>query len=110
MTEYLFKSMADYDWSWPTRIDRDAIEAALRCYHVGADVAISYRQKAFDPTHIKYWLFPEITGLTKAGRITGHFSTVPVSIHQTSITLRNVVTGQVSLQDARYRDTASAGL
>jgi DNA replication protein DnaC len=25
-----FKPMADYDWSWPTRIDRDAVEAALR--------------------------------------------------------------------------------
>lgn len=25
-----FKSMADYDWAWPKRIDRDAIEAALR--------------------------------------------------------------------------------
>ena len=22
--------MADYEWNWPTRIDRDAIEAALR--------------------------------------------------------------------------------
>jgi DNA replication protein DnaC len=25
-----FKPMADYDWSWPKRIDRDAIDAALR--------------------------------------------------------------------------------
>jgi DNA replication protein DnaC len=25
-----FKPMADFDWSWPKRIDRDAIEAALR--------------------------------------------------------------------------------
>lgn len=25
-----FKPMSDYEWSWPTRIDRDAIEAALR--------------------------------------------------------------------------------
>jgi DNA replication protein DnaC len=25
-----FKPMADYEWDWPTRIDRDAIEAALR--------------------------------------------------------------------------------
>jgi len=25
-----FKPMADFDWSWPTRIDRDAVEAALR--------------------------------------------------------------------------------
>ena len=22
--------MADYDWAWPKRIDRDAVEAALR--------------------------------------------------------------------------------
>jgi DNA replication protein DnaC len=25
-----FKPMADYDWSWPKKIDRDAIESALR--------------------------------------------------------------------------------
>jgi DNA replication protein DnaC len=25
-----FKTMADYDWAWPKRIDRDAVEAALR--------------------------------------------------------------------------------
>ena len=25
-----FKPIADYDWSWPKRIDRDGIEAALR--------------------------------------------------------------------------------
>lgn len=25
-----FKPMADFDWSWPERIDRDAVEAALR--------------------------------------------------------------------------------
>lgn len=25
-----FKPMADYEWNWPTRIDRDAIESALR--------------------------------------------------------------------------------
>jgi DNA replication protein DnaC len=25
-----FKTMADYEWDWPKRIDRDAIEAALR--------------------------------------------------------------------------------
>jgi len=25
-----FKPMADFDWSWPKRIDRDAVEAALR--------------------------------------------------------------------------------
>jgi DNA replication protein DnaC len=25
-----FKAMADFDWAWPKRIDRDAVEAALR--------------------------------------------------------------------------------
>lgn len=25
-----FKTMADYDWAWPKRIDKDAVEAALR--------------------------------------------------------------------------------
>jgi DNA replication protein DnaC len=25
-----FKSMADFDWNWPTRIDRDSVENALR--------------------------------------------------------------------------------
>jgi len=25
-----FKPMADYDWAWPSRIDREAVEAALR--------------------------------------------------------------------------------
>jgi DNA replication protein DnaC len=25
-----FKPMAEYDWSWPTRIDRDSVESALR--------------------------------------------------------------------------------
>jgi len=25
-----FKPMADFDWAWPTKIDRDAVEAALR--------------------------------------------------------------------------------
>jgi DNA replication protein DnaC len=25
-----FKSMSDFDWNWPSRIDRDAVESALR--------------------------------------------------------------------------------
>src|SRR5207249_5131833 len=25
-----FKPMADFDWAWPTRLDRDAVEAAPR--------------------------------------------------------------------------------
>lgn len=30
-----FKSMADFDWGWPTKIDRDRIEAVLRLDFIG---------------------------------------------------------------------------
>jgi len=52
-----------------------AVEAALRCYRVGARVALSYRRPALDAQDIKYWLYPEIRSLLKTGRIAGHFST-----------------------------------
>ncbi|HWJ94864.1 MAG TPA: NAD(P)-binding domain-containing protein, partial [Telluria sp.] len=66
-----------------------ASESALRCYHVGAQVSISYRRAALDTAHIKYWLLPEINGLTHAGRITPYWSTVPVAIHGPRVILRN---------------------
>lgn len=71
-----------------------AIEAALRCYHVGANVSLSYRRSALDTAHIKYWLYPEIHGLTQSGRITGYFDTVPVAIDGPRVTLRNTLTWQ----------------
>src|SRR4051812_34177769 len=37
-----------------------AVEAALRCYHAGADVSISYRRDQLPQSSIKYWLLPEI--------------------------------------------------
>ena len=30
-----FKPMADFDWAWPTKIDRDAVEATLRLEFLG---------------------------------------------------------------------------
>lgn len=30
-----FKSMADFDWGWPTKIDRDRVEAVLRLDFIG---------------------------------------------------------------------------
>lgn len=67
-----------------------AVEAALRIHHAGAKVAISYRRAGFDESSIKYWLLPEIKGLTKHGRIEGHFETVPVRITPTSVVLAHV--------------------
>ncbi len=51
-----------------------AVEAALRSYHAGAHVAISYRGGGFDAGSIKYWLLPEINGLIGAGKIRGYFN------------------------------------
>lgn len=57
-----------------------AVEAALRCYHAGAKVAISYRRQSFDPDTIKYWLLPEIQSLIKHQQIQFYPCTVPKQI------------------------------
>ena len=70
-----------------------AVEAALRCHHAGAHVALSYRHPQLPQKSIKYWLLPEIEGLIKANRIEGHFDTKPVQITPTHVTLENIRTG-----------------
>jgi len=67
-----------------------AVEAALRCYQAGARVALSYRRPELPAKSIKYWLMPEIAGLLQAGRIGGHFGTVPTRITPTHVTLAPV--------------------
>ncbi len=57
-----------------------AVEAALRSYQAGANVSLSYRGAALPEKTIKYWLYPEITGLLGAGKITGLFGTTPLEI------------------------------
>ncbi|HEX4125338.1 MAG TPA: NAD(P)-binding domain-containing protein [Tepidisphaeraceae bacterium] len=57
-----------------------AVEAALRCYNVGAELAFSYRRSQLDPQSIKYWLLPEINGHIASGKIAGHFCTTVRSI------------------------------
>jgi thioredoxin reductase (NADPH) len=64
-----------------------AVEAALRCHHAGAKVAMSYRRKELDARSIKYWLTPEIASLIKEGRIATHFGTTPVRIGKASVEL-----------------------
>jgi len=55
-----------------------AVEAALRCYHAGANVSISYRREQLNQSSIKYWLLPEINGLVAANKIRGLFNTQPI--------------------------------
>lgn len=67
-----------------------AVEAAIRCYNAGAQVAVSYRQEAFDPAHVKYWLLPEINGRIERGEMESHFNTQPVRISETQVTLERI--------------------
>jgi len=70
-----------------------AVEAALRLYHAGAEVSISYRGAAF-PDRVKYWLRPEIEYLVETGRIKAHFETVPIVILPEHVELRPVGGGR----------------
>ncbi|HKO56754.1 MAG TPA: NAD(P)-binding domain-containing protein [Thermoanaerobaculia bacterium] len=47
-----------------------AVEAAIRCVRVGAEVALSYRGDDFDEAHIKFWLLPDVRGMARDGRLT----------------------------------------
>ncbi|MEA2490352.1 MAG: thioredoxin reductase, partial [Acidobacteriota bacterium] len=47
-----------------------AVEAAIRCVRIGAEVTLSYRAADFDADHIKFWLYPELRGMIRDGRIT----------------------------------------
>lgn len=65
-----------------------AVEAALRCWHAGADVTLSYRRDAFPPKSVKYWLLPELLGRIERGEIDCHYETEPQAITPTRVTLR----------------------
>ncbi|NTW01540.1 MAG: NAD(P)-binding domain-containing protein [Oscillochloris sp.] len=57
-----------------------AVEAALRCWRAGAQVAISYRRAQFDSTRVKHWLMPDMEAQIEAGTIRFLPTTVPLEI------------------------------
>jgi thioredoxin reductase (NADPH) len=67
-----------------------AAEAALRCHHAGAKVAISYRREQLPEKHIKYWIWPELRGYINSGAIAAHLHTQPVAITPSHVTLRHL--------------------
>ena len=78
-----------------------AVEAALRCYHIGADVTIAYRGTAF-PRSVKYWLRPEIEMLIETGRVDGRLGTVPTAIRPGVVTLESTDGGAPHEVDADF--------
>jgi thioredoxin reductase (NADPH) len=67
-----------------------AVEAALRLHHAGAEVTLSYRGAELPKDHIKYWLYPEIQGLIRSGRIRAFFKTRPLQITPTTVELQEL--------------------
>ena len=66
-----------------------AVEAAIRCYRVGAKVSLSYRRAELDSS-IKYWLKPEIEWLIRHGEIDFFPQTIPSRITPTHVQLSHV--------------------
>lgn len=64
-----------------------AVEAAIRCFRVGADVSLSYRRAELDPAHVKFWLLPELRALLREGRITFHPETTIAAISPDDVLL-----------------------
>ncbi|MGA7616102.1 MAG: NAD(P)-binding domain-containing protein [Thermoanaerobaculia bacterium] len=46
-----------------------AVEAAIRCARVSADVTLSYHGAELDPERVKAWLLPEIRSMIRDGKI-----------------------------------------
>jgi len=64
-----------------------AVEAALRCHHVGAQVTLSYRRSQLPQEHIKYWLVPEINGLIRSGRMSAYLGSTVKRITAADVSL-----------------------
>jgi thioredoxin reductase (NADPH) len=64
-----------------------AVEAAIRCHRVGAQVTLSYRGRDLDANRIKFWLLPEIRSLIRDGRIVWLPSTNVREIHGEHVVL-----------------------
>lgn len=64
-----------------------AVEAAIRCVRVGAEVTLAYRGEELDPEHIKFWLLPELRALVRDGRLMFLPATVVREIGPDAVTL-----------------------
>lgn len=64
-----------------------AVEAAIRCQRLGADVTLTYRGADFDPAVVKWWLLPEIRGMIRDGRVRFLPSSNVLAIREDSVVL-----------------------
>ncbi len=79
-----------------------AVEAALRCHRVGADVTVSYRQLDFRERSVKAWILPDIRNQIKAGGIAFHPGTVPTEITPQHVVLETVADGTTTTVESDF--------
>jgi thioredoxin reductase (NADPH) len=65
-----------------------AVEAALRCWRGGSQVAISYRRGHFDPERVKNHLLPDLQAQIDFGNICFYPETFPLEITPTHVLLQ----------------------
>ncbi len=71
-----------------------AVEAALRCWRSGTQVAISYRRAEFDAHSVKNSILPDVQTQIRKGNITFYPETVPVEITPEHIVLAPLTHGE----------------
>jgi thioredoxin reductase (NADPH) len=77
-----------------------AVEAAIRCVRVGAAVTLCHRGRELDPSHVKFWLLPEINAMIRDGRMRFLPETKLRGIKPASVLLEATGTGELSEIDA----------
>jgi thioredoxin reductase (NADPH) len=86
-----------------------AVEAAIRCVRAGARVTMIHRAESLPQDHIKFWLYPEINGMIREGRIAFIPNATVTSIDRTGVTLSNgrrIVCDDVLLLTGYEQDTS----
>ena len=71
-----------------------AVEAALRCWRGGAEVALSYRGAEFDERFVKHFLLPDIKNQIRFGNIRFYAETTPIEIRPDGVVLEHVNSGK----------------
>lgn len=69
-----------------------AVESALRCWRVGAQVTLACRSESLHK-RVKYWLRPEVNALLDEGQITSRLHTAVQRIHTDHVELLHMSTG-----------------
>ncbi len=78
-----------------------AVEAAIRLHRIGTRVTISYRKSEFSEK-VKYWLRPELLSLIRHRQIEFAAGTVPTSISDEGVWVRDVRGGEERLLEADF--------